>query len=374
MSGGLTPFPGRPGQTDRPRRASQVLIVDDDAAVRGVVAKVLANCGCICRMAGSGEEALHVLQRGPADVVFIDVNMPTMSGLELAERLSRDYPDTALVMLTGMTRFDTALAAIQSGAADFVGKPFKTGDIIRAHERAVERRDTMLKARRAAELEREVVRQATALAHSLAESATTASGLIDAFLLALRARSEAAAAHAFRVAELSVRIGQALDLPPRDLEVLRRAALLHEVGHLAIPDAALAAAGDDDAERGRILRRTPQIGHDIVSRVPSLADCARGILSHCEHFDGTGFPLGLEGAAIPLNGRIIAVADAYDTLTRGAAASRSRASGDVIGEIEAGVNAAFDPTVVTGLLMVMGDPREATFLAESSGRGGIEPS
>lgn len=373
MPGGLGPPSTHPPQADRPRRASQVLIVDDDAAVRGVVAKVLANCGCICRMAGSGEEALHVLQRGPADVVFIDVNMPTMSGLELAERLSRDHPDTALVMLTGMTQFDTALAAIQSGAADFVAKPFKTGDLVRAHARAVERRETMLKARRSAELEREVTRQASALAHSLAESATTASGLVDAFLLALRARSETSAAHAYRVAELSVRIGQSLDLPPRELEVLRRAALLHEVGQLAVPDEALAEPGEDDAGRARLLRRTPQIGHDIVSRVPALADCARGILSHREQFDGSGFPLGLEGAAIPLSGRIIAVADAYDALTR-ASDGRSRSSAEAVAEIERGVNARFDPTVVTGLLMAMGDPREASYLAEGGVHGAADPS
>ena len=365
MAGGLNPTSPRPTQPDRPRRASQVLIVDDDAAVRGVVAKVLANCGCICRMAGSGEEALHVLQRGPADVVFIDVNMPTMSGIELAERLSREYPDTALVMLTGVTQFNTALAAIQSGAADFVAKPFKTADLVRAHERAVERRDTVLKARRTGDLEREVVRQATALAQSLAESATTASGLVDAFMLALRARSEAGAAHAFRVAELSVRIGQSLDLPPKELEMLRRSALLHEIGQLAFSDAALAAAGEDDAERSRLLKRIPQIGHDIVSRVAALADCARGILSHREHFDGSGLPLGLQGVAIPLSGRIIAVADAFDELTRGTADGRPRPSAEAIAGIEAGVNARFDPTVVTGLLMVMGDPSEASYLAGS---------
>jgi putative two-component system response regulator len=355
----MMPSPGRPPAPERPRRDSRVLIVDDDAAIRGVVAKVLTSCGCSCRMAGSGEEALQLLQRDAADVVFIDVNMPAMSGLELAGRLSRDYPETALVMLTGMTEFGTAVAAIQSGAADFVAKPFKTADLVQAHDRAVDRRRTMLRAHRARLLEEEVARQSAELSRSLAAAATSSSGLVEAFLLALRARSESAASHAYRVAELSARIGQSLDLPPAEIEALRRAALLHEIGRLAIPDGAGTAA-DEASGESVLARRVPQIGHDIVSRVPALAECARGILSHCEHVDGTGFPLGLEGTAIPLGGRIIAVADAYDTLTR--SASPARSSAEAIGEIEAGVQTRYDPTVVTGLLLAVGDPREAGLL------------
>jgi len=360
MSGGIAASAMRPA-ADRVRRPVNVLIVDDDAAVRGVVAKILSNCGCTFRMAGTGAEALQLQQREPSDVAFIDVHMPVMNGLDLADQLRREYPGTAIVMLTGMAEFGTVLAAIQAGAADFVAKPFKSGELVKAYERAVERRMTIVRAGRAAELEREVARQSSELANSLASSASTASGLVEAFLLALRARSDAQAAHAYRVAELSVRIGQSLDLPVAELEVLRRAALLHEIGQLAIPDSAL-DAGAAEADLA-ILRRYPQIGHDIVSRVPALADCARGILSHREHLDGSGYPLGLQAAAIPLIGRIIAVADAHDTLTHPIPPASPLPSAAAIANIEQNVNVRFDPTVVTALLLAMGDPREDSFRA-----------
>ena len=362
MSSGLNAAALRGTLHDKPRRNTSVLIVDDDAAVRGVVAKILSNCGCTFRMASTGTEALELLQREPSDVAFIDVHMPVMNGLDLADQLRREHPDTAIVMLTGMAEFGTVLAAIQAGAADFVAKPFKSGELVKAYQRAVERRDTVARAQRAAELEREVARQASELATSLANSASTAAGLVEAFLLALRARSEAAAAHAFRVAELSVRIGQSLELPAAELEVLRRAALLHEIGHLAIPASGLDGSEDDTVT----LRRYPQIGHDIVSRVPALADCARGILAHREHVDGSGYPLGLQGAAIPLIGRIIAVADAHDTMTKPSSGEQAIPSADAIAHIEQNVNAKFDPTVVTVLLLAMGDPREASYRAAAA--------
>ena len=366
MSGGVgTSASARPGSPERARRSMSVLIVDDDAAVRGVVAKILSNCGCTFRMAGTGAEALQLLQREPSDVVFIDVHMPVMNGLELADHLRRDYPETALVMLTGMAEFGTVLAAIQAGAADFVAKPFKSGELLKAYERAVERRHTVINAHRTAELEREVARQSSELAQSLAKSASTTTGLVDALLLALRGRSEAQAAHGYRVAELSVQIGQALELEASELQVLRRAALLHEIGQLAIPHAALEGTGDAD-----VLRRYPQIGHDIVSRVPALADCARGILGHREHVDGSGFPLGLQGAAIPLISRIIAVADAHDTLMHPTAAEPALSSGSAIARIEQNVNVRYDPTVVTALLLAMGDPREDSFRASARLAGG----
>jgi putative two-component system response regulator len=290
--------------------------------------------------------------------------MPVMNGLELADHLRRDFPDTAIVMLTGMAEFGTVLAAIQAGAADFVAKPFKSGELVKAYERAVERRTTIAKAQRTMELEKEVARQSSELATSLAKSASTAAGLVEAFLLALRARSDAQAAHAYRVAELSVRIGQSLELPPAELEVLRRAALLHEVGQLAIPDVALGGSPEGDVPA--VMRRYPQIGHDIVSRVPALADCARGILAHREHVDGSGFPLGLQAAAIPFAGRIIAVADTHDALTHPSPPEKPLSSGEAIATIEQNVNVKFDPTVVTALLLAMGDPREASFRASAS--------
>lgn len=337
------------------KRSTQVLIVDDDAAVRGIVAKILSNGACRCLLAASASEALQLLRRESVDVVFVDVQMPIMTGLDLADHLRSEHPDVAMVMLTGMTEYETVVSAMQAGVADFVQKPFKNADLIKAFERALERRQTRVKARRASELEREVAKQSEELGHSLSGAAAIAA-VVDALLLALRGRNEAAAARAYRVAELSVRIGQSLELSAAELDVLRNAALLHEIGQLAMPDSALVNGEAMSSAVHPALRRCPQLGHDIISRIPGLAECARGILAHREHFDGSGFPLGLVGTAIPLAGRVIAVADAHDDLTHAGPQRPAHSTHEAIALIERDASVRFDPTVVTGLLMVAGEP------------------
>jgi HD-GYP domain-containing protein (c-di-GMP phosphodiesterase class II) len=137
---------------------------------------------------------------------------------------------------------------------------------------------------------------------------------IAALAAAVEARDENTRGHNFRVAELAVRIGRAMDLPNDTLRTLARAGLLHDVGKIGIPDSILSKPGSLDPEEWVVIKRHPEMGHAILSRLDRLRHEAEIVVAHHERLDGSGYPRGLRGDQIPLESRILAVADTYDVL------------------------------------------------------------
>ena len=137
---------------------------------------------------------------------------------------------------------------------------------------------------------------------------------IAALAAAVEAKDENTRGHNTRVAELAVRIGRAMELPTDTLRTLARAGLLHDVGKIGIPDAILNKPGSLDADEWAVIKRHPTLGHEILTRVPSLHREAAIVIAHHERVDGSGYPHALRGEQIPLEARILAVADTYDVL------------------------------------------------------------
>ena len=137
---------------------------------------------------------------------------------------------------------------------------------------------------------------------------------IAALAAAVEAKDENTKGHNTRVAELAVRIGRAMELPTDKLRTLARSGLLHDVGKIGIPDAILNKPGPLDADEWIAIKRHPHLGHEILLRVPSLHREAEIVIAHHERIDGSGYPRGLRGEQIPLEARILAVADTYDVL------------------------------------------------------------
>ena len=180
-----------------------------------------------------------------------------------------------------------------------------------------------------------------------------AQGAVDALLTAMEQRDAATAAHARRVADLATHIGCDLLGRDSDLTTLRIAALLHDIGKLALSDSIVGKAGPLNEDERTLMRLHPELGSRIAERMPALAEAAGAILSHQECFDGTGYPRNLHGSDIPLEARIIAVADAFDAITNERPYKRASTRDDAVIEIRRCAGTQFDPDVVGSLQRVM---------------------
>jgi putative nucleotidyltransferase with HDIG domain len=173
--------------------------------------------------------------------------------------------------------------------------------------------------------------------------------VVDALLTAMERTEPGLAAHAHRVADLAARIGRDLHYRDADLRRLRMAALLHDVGKIVLSECIVHKSGPLDRQERTAMRLHPELGYEIARRAPALAVAAEAILAHHEYFDGSGYPRGLQKRDIPLDARIIAVADAFDVITHERPYKSASPALDAVVEITGCAGTQFDPEVVESL-------------------------
>jgi len=176
--------------------------------------------------------------------------------------------------------------------------------------------------------------------------------IIYALAAAVDAKDHYAHDHSQRVKEYAVALTKSLDLEPSDIARLSIAALLHDIGKIGISDEILNKASELSAEEWEVIKSHPQLGADIVSHVPQLASCMQGILYHHEHYDGTGYPLGLKGEAIPLDARILGVVDAFAAMTSARPYRDALPFEEALKELKKGAGKQFDPGLVETFISV----------------------
>jgi putative nucleotidyltransferase with HDIG domain len=299
-----------------PSEPTRLLIVDDDASVRDVISVLLREEGYFCTAVNSAEAALDAVRHAEYPLVISDMRMPGRDGFWLLERMRDLHPDTAVVMLTAYGDTEAAVECLRSGAADYLLKPPKVTDLIRAIERALGRRRLEVarqKYRRS--LENRVREKTAELSRALRDLEATYSQTLWSLVAALDAREHETGDHSQRVVRYSLAVARRLGLPARDLPDLGRGALLHDIGKIGVPDAILLKPGKLDEAEWAEMRRHPQIGYEILRSIDFLARSAEMVLSHQERWDGGGYPRGLAGEDIPIAARIFAIADTYDAMT-----------------------------------------------------------
>lgn len=336
----------------------RTLIVDDEPGIRSMAGKILSRSGAVCAMAGTAEEAIERLGRERFDVMLLDIRLPGIDGLTLARRVQQTHPDLALVMITGRADVDSVISAMQAGAVDYVTKPFGADALLRAYGRAEDRRRLSLAAHRAEGLQEAIAERTLEIRLLLSQPGESAQALVASYLAALRLRSAAAAGHAERVAALSRTLGEARGLSAADLDLVERAAVLHDIGKFTLPDALLARAEPLSDDEVAVVRRHPEFGHQILRGIPALSACAGAIISQLEHYDGSGTPLGIRGEQIPVAARLIAVANAFDVMTHPRPYAAQQSPLEALQEIEACAGSQFEPAAVAALLAHFGvEPR-----------------
>jgi len=296
----------------------RVLIVDDEASVRKVMAAVLAQLGFICETASSGEEAIRILETHRVDAVISDLQMPGISGMELLAKVRQSYPQMIFLMVTGVDDIRVGIQAMRQGADDYLVKPLQVDAniVLASLTRAlhVKRLEQEVENYRH-HLEEIVAEQTQQLREALRQIERSYDHTLEVLGAAIDLRDSPTAGHSRRVFLYSIEIAKAMGGLENQMRNIAMGAWLHDIGKLAIPDAILLKPGPLTDEERKNMQRHAQIGYDLVKGIPFLADAAEIIFAHHERCDGSGYPRGLKGEEIPAGARIFAVADTFDAMT-----------------------------------------------------------
>ncbi len=317
---------------------ASALIVDDEAPVRELVAKWLTQEHCQCAQVADAHEAWEYLQGHEVHLVTLDVKMPGGSGTELLRQIAASYPDTSVIMMTGLEETQTAIDALTHGACAYLLKPVKRQELVFHVRRALERRQLILEKRDYTHRLEDRVREQTATIRHREEE--TILRLLSASLW----RDEETGTHIRRVGLLSELLARFAGWSAADAENIRLAAPMHDVGKIGIPDAILRKPGPLTPEETQIMQTHTVIGAKILagSNSPMLKMAEEIALNHHEKWDGSGYPAGLAGHTIPESARIVAIVDVYDALSHDRVYRPAMAEEEVLAIMQQGAGAHFD--------------------------------
>jgi response regulator RpfG family c-di-GMP phosphodiesterase len=333
---------------------ASILVVDDERGVRDLMSRWLVGGGYDVATAESADEALHRVEDAPPAVALCDIRMPGRDGLWLAEQIRRTAPETAVIMATGVHDVTSAVTSLRQGVIDYLTKPFGRDRLRESVLRGLDWHKTAMDARRWREtLETELRTRADVLQRTLDQHRIDSDAALDTALVALTAHNSEAYAHAYRVAAMAVSVGRALHLSDEQVSTIEHAALLHDLGKLAVPDAVLRKPAPLSDDEQAVLRRHPDIGAELVASVPYLASSADIVRHVHERPDSLGYPDGCPGAEVPIGSRIIAVADAFDAMTRPRVFRDVIAPREALLEIARCAGTQFDSMVVHAFARVM---------------------
>jgi response regulator RpfG family c-di-GMP phosphodiesterase len=334
-----------------PTTPKRVLIVEDDRQVQTALHEVFMASGYKCQLAGNGQEGLEAFEVDPPPLTITDIKMPVMDGITFLKHARAKDPDAAVIVLTGYGDIKTAVESLKQGASDFILKPVNMEQMLIAAERALERRQLLMERREyQATLERRVTEATRDLAVALRELETTYQATLEALGSAIETRDVATELHSRRVYGYAIAIARAHGMPESETRDLGRGVLLHDIGKIGIPDAILLKPGPLSPEEWQIMRSHPEKGRRLLERIPFLRGAIPIVYHHHERWDGTGYPMGLRGEAIPLGARIFAVADAFDALTFDRPYSRAIPVEEARERIRQAAGSHFDPAVVRTFL------------------------
>jgi putative two-component system response regulator len=335
---------------------ARVLIVDDQAEIRTLLRRQLEANGHVTVAAANVAEARARLADDWFELVLCDINMPGESGIDFVRFALVEEPDLACVMVSGNDDLVLAERTLELGAFGYVVKPFRTSELSIAVANALRRRRLEIENREHREqLEQIVLERTTALRQAVArlegkeqELQLSREETIHRLARAAEFRDQETGRHVERVSRYSALIAKRLGLEDERVELLRLAAPLHDIGKIAIPDRILLKPSSLTADERRVMETHAETGyHMLADSGQELLELAAVVaLTHHERIDGEGYPRKLQGAAIPLPGRIVAVADVFDALTSDRVYRPALEIDETVRVLRAGRGTQFDETVL----------------------------
>jgi putative nucleotidyltransferase with HDIG domain len=324
-----------------------ILVVDDEEAIREVVSTMLESRGYRCTAVSNGRSAQEYVRKETPDLVLSDMIMPEMDGIKLLEWLRNFDPEVPVIMVTAIHDISTALEAIRRGAYDYILKTFEKDQLYHGVGRALQHRRLVVENRDyQRELERKVEERTAELTAKHIELEQSYDDTLEALGSALDLKDAETEGHCQRVTAFTISIAKTVPVPMTYLPILARAAFLHDIGKMAIPDSILRKPGPLDNDEKQIMRTHCEIGYNVLTRIPFLRDAAEIVLAHQEFFDGTGYPRGLRGEQIPLGARIFSIADALDAMISDRPYRRALPMSHAREEVRRCAGTQFDPKIV----------------------------
>jgi putative two-component system response regulator len=329
---------------------AKILIIDDEEANVRLLERTLQRWGYTNLVATTdSREALPLFEQHRPDLILLDLMMPHIDGFTVMETVNALLPEGVflpILVLTADANPQVKRRALSAGAKDFLTKPFDQTELLLRIMNMLETRFLHIQlANQNQILEQKVTERTRELAASQLE-------ILDRLAHAAEYRDDDTGQHTNRVGHIAALIAQKMHLPPARVELIRRAAPLHDVGKIGVPDNILLKPGRLTPEEFEIIKPHTTIGAALLSGGHSeMVKAAESIaLTHHERWDGSGYPVGLKGEDIPLEGRIVSIADVFDALSHDRPYKKAWPLEDCVAEIERNSGRQFDPQVVSAFL------------------------
>ena len=309
-----------------PMPTKTILLVDDDHAARQNIARILQIENYTIVQAMDGNEALQLLDRFAPDMILSDLDMPNLEGLQFYQQIRKklDWITIPFIFLAGPNSLDKIRVGQELGVEEFLMKPIEADELIRTiHGRLL----------RAVELE------AAHIGQAYLETVTVMANAIEG-------RDRYTRGHVDRVTTYATWLAEELRWPPDHIRILEFGARLHDIGKVRVPDHILNKPGPLDDEEWAVMKKHPSVGARILRGISHLQPAMPYILYHHERWDGTGYPEGLKGREIPIEARLLAIADVYDAITTRRPYHPAQSYEEVVEILKSESGKHFDPDLV----------------------------
>ena len=339
-------------------KTPSILLIDDEPLLGELLEFQLRPAGFDLLAVTSARAALGVIQLVSPDLILSDICMPEIDGLDFLATLhaqqQRDCrPPHAVVMLTACDEIGMCVRAMQLGALDYLVKPVSPNALLAAIEKNLARqRDRVVEWESQHSQAQGITRQATEIAELSRRTTRMRDETLNSLVRALDAREQETRHHSQRTSLYALHLAKTMGLSEPECEIIRRGALVHDIGKIGLTDNILLKSGPLSPRETDEMRRHPETGHSILTHMSDFAPEAEIALGHHERFDGSGYPRGLSGNQIPFAARLFAVIDAFDAITSERPYRSARSFADAASEIAAGAGTQFDPDIVRAFLNV----------------------